>query len=250
MKTRDKILNAALPIVSIAAVIAIWALAAAAVKDELILPSVGETLKATLSVLGRGEFYRSLGNTLLRTLAAFVLSFAAAFLTAFSTYKSGYAARALAPVVVIVRVLPTIAVVLLLVLWTSSRVAAMTVTSLVVFPTLHESLYAAFCKTDKDLVEMARVFKVKESKIARVVVIPSLAPELISAAGAGITLSLKLMVAAEVIAHTPRSVGYMLNAAKIYFEIPEMMALVLMTVVIGLVIGLLFKTFSEAVRKP
>ena len=109
---------------------------------------------------------------------------------------------------------------------------------------------AAFGKIDGDLIEMAKVFGAEKRKIAAKIVVPCVAPEFIEAAGAGITLSLKLMVAAEVIAHTPRSIGYMLSTSKTYFEIPEMTALVIVTVALGLITGLLFKSLSEAVKKP
>ena len=81
------------------------------------------------------------------------------------------------------------------------------------------------------------------------VVVPQILPAFISAAGAGIALNLKLMVAAEVLSQTANSMGYLLNTAKIYFEISTMIALVLFTVITGLIIESLFKFFSKKAAK-
>ena len=164
------------------------------------MPTVGETVAALLGLFKSAEFYVAYFNTLLRSVIAFFISFTLAFIFAFSAYKSEKARRALKPLIVIIRALPTIAVVLLLVLWTSSKIAPIIVTMLVVFPTLYNNLYAALMGIDKDLNEMCKVFGVSEKKRLKKVVFPQIAPEFISAAGAGLTLNLKLMVAAEVLA--------------------------------------------------
>ena len=53
------------------------------------------------------------------------------------------------------------------------------------------------------------------------------------------------MVADEVISQTAYSLGYMLNTSKIYFETATMLALVLATVVFGVLIETLFNKLSS-----
>lgn len=246
MKTRDKVLNIALPFITVAVIVLLWAAAAKAVNSEYILPNVGETLAALMELFKSAEFYRAFFGTLLRSVISFAISFVLAFIVALAAYKSEKAKRALSPLIIIIRALPTIAVVLLLVVWTNSKVAPVVVTMLVVFPTLYNNLYAALCGIDKELNEMCKVFGVSNKKRLKKVVFPQVAPEFISAAGAGITLNLKLMVAAEVLSQTARSMGYLLNTSKVYFEISTMLALVLVTVIAGLIIEW---TFSFMARR-
>lgn len=249
MKTRDRIVNFVLPLITVAVIVVLWAAAARAVDSEYILPNVGETFAALFELFKSAEFYRDFFGTLLRSVIAFALSFTAAFLFAFSSYKSEKAKRLLSPVIIIVRTLPTIAVVLLLVVWTNSKVAPVIVTMLVVFPTLYNNLYAALCGIDKELNEMCKVFGVKNSERLKKVVFPQIAPEFITAAGAGLTLNLKLMVAAEVLAQTAKSMGYLLNTSKVYFEISTMLALVLITVITGLIIEWAFAFWAKKAVK-
>ena len=249
MKKQDRVLNIALPIITIAVIVLLWAIAAIAVDSEYILPNVGETLSAFFNLFKSADFYHAFFGTLLRSFIAFLISFALAFITAFAAYKSDKAKRLLSPLIIIIRALPTIAVVLLLVVWTNSKVAPVIVTMLVVFPTLYNNLYAALCGIDKELDEMCKVFGVSNKKRLKKVVFPQVAPEFISAAGAGLTLNLKLMVAAEVLSQTARSMGYLLNTSKVYFEISTMLALVLVTVITGLIIELTFGFIAKKAVK-
>lgn len=249
MKKQDKLLNALLPFLTVAVIFGLWGLAAAKVDSEYVLPTVGDTFAALWELLKSAEFYRAYFGTLLRSIFAFAIAFSLAFIAAFVAYKCDKAKRALKPLIVIIRALPTIAVVLLLVLWTSSFVAPVIVTFLVVFPTLYNNLYAALCGIDKDLNEMCKVFGVSNKKRLTKVVFPQIAPEFIMSAGAGLTLNLKLMVAAEVLAQTARSMGYLLNTSKIYFEISTMLALVLITVITGLIIEFLFSFWAKKAVK-
>ena len=249
MRKSDRILNFVLPIITVAVIVVLWAAAARAVDSEYIFPTVGETFTALLDLFKSTEFYRAFSGTLLRTFIAFLTSYVLAFFAALCSYKSDKARRFLSPLIVIIRALPTIAIVLLLIVWTNSRIAPVIVTMLVIFPTLYNNLYAAFCGIDKELNEMCKVFGVKNAERLKKVVFPQVAPELISAAGAGLTLNLKLMVAAEVLAQTARSMGYLLNTSKIYFEIPTMLALVIITVITGLIIELAFGLWSKKAVK-
>ena len=245
VKRKDKILNFVCPAVTVAVILLLWTAAAIAADSDYILPSVGKTVAKAFSLLGSGEFYAALGGTLARVLIAFISSFAIAFALAFSSYKSETAKKFVAPFIRILRALPTVAVVLLLLFWTNSRVAPVVVTMLVVLPTLYTDLCGAFSGVDKDAVKMCRAFRVPEKRVFFKVVLPQITPNALYAAGAGLSLNLKLMVAAEVLAQTARSLGYLLNSAKVYFEIAEMLALVTFTVILGVITESVFSVFAK-----
>lgn len=245
MKLKKAFTAFGLPLISILCIILIWIVAAAVAGSKYILPTPIETLKALGGLFASAGFYAAFFGTLLRTFIAFLISFALAVATAVAAYKSERAKKLFKPIISIIRALPTIAVVLLLLVWTNSRVAPMIVTTLVVFPTLYDNLYAALCGIDEELTEMCLSFGVSKSKTFKKVIFPQISSEFISAAGSGLTLNLKLMVAAEVISQTARSMGFLLSTSKAYFEIPEMIALVLITVVTGLVFDAVFGLLSK-----
>lgn len=228
------------PIVSFAALILLWGAASAAVNNEYILPDIATTLRQFVRLFGAAEFYSAFFGTLARSLTAFVLSFAIAFISALLSKRSEFAERAIKPMISVARALPTVAVVLLLLVWTNSRIAPIIVTMLVVLPTAYTDIKNALEFVPQEQIQTCVFFGVSKKDILFKVKIPQIAPSLLRCCGAGLSLNLKLMVAAEVLSQTAVSMGYLLNTAKIYFEIAEMIALVLVTVIVGVLIEAAF----------
>lgn len=246
MKSKvEKILNLILPIVTVLAIILIWAVSAKTIDSEYILPSVSKTAEEFFTLLKSAEFYRSFAFTLLRSLIAFIISFVLAFTFAFLSVKVKYAKKIIMPVISIMRALPTIAIVLLLLFWTNSKIAPVIVTMLVVLPTLYTHVDSAFLSLDKTVIEAGRVDGANENNVFFKIELPQMLPSVYSAIGSGISLNFKLMVAAEVIAQTANSIGYMLNTSKVYFEIANMLALVCFTVIFGVIVEMVFSYLSK-----
>lgn len=245
MKKINRVLNFILPLLPIAIIIALWAILACSVNNQFILPTVKQTVKSFVGLFADKDFYLALGGTLLRAFIAFIISFVLATALAYASKKSRVAERVIMPIISVTRALPTIAVVLLLLLWTNSLVAPVIVTMLVVLPTTYTNAKNAFDSVDSDAVEMCNLFKVDKKTIFFKVQLPQVAPEFLSTVGAGLSLNLKLMVAAEVLSSTARSIGFMLKSAKYYFETAEMIALVCVCVILGLIIELTFGHLSK-----
>ncbi|MBR3864978.1 MAG: ABC transporter permease subunit [Clostridia bacterium] len=247
MKKINNALNLILPLFSILVVFALWGVASSSINNEYILPSVKKTFEALLSLATRKDFYIALFSTLLRSLIAFVSSFLMGFGLAFLRSRKEITSRLIDPIISVIRALPTIAVVLLLLFWTNSRVAPIIVTLLVVLPTSYTNLYAGFSAVNKNAVEAGKVDGANGWQLFAFIEFPQITPVFYKAIGSGFSLNFKLMVAAEVIAQTANCLGYMLNTSKIYFEVAEMMALVLVSVAVGVLIEFIFNKISDKV---
>lgn len=244
---REKILNISLPIISLLTVVGVWALIALSVDSEYILPSVLQTLRAFVVVVKSAEFYSSLAFTLLRTLISFVLSFLIATVCLFLSKRYRIARGIISPLISVLRALPTVAIVLLLLFWTNSQIAPVIVTMLVILPTIFSGLGGLYDGIDKGQIRMCKAFTVDRKTLIKKVIIPQMAPSLLLLVGSNLSLNLKLMVAAEVLSATPKSIGYMLNNAKVFFEIASLLALVCVCVVLGLLIEWIFGLISKKV---
>lgn len=246
---RDKILNIVLPLISVVVVLIIWAIVAFSVNSEYILPSISETLVALIAVLSNGEFYLSLAFTLLRTLISFVVSFAIASVCVFLSKRYKVASGLITPLLSILRALPTVAIVLLLLFWTNSQITPVIVTMLVILPTTFTGLCGLYDGIDKGQLRMCKAFCVEKKQILKNVIIPQMAPSLLVLIGSNLSLNLKLMVAAEVLSATPKSIGLMLNTSKVFFEIASLLSLVCVCIFLGLVIEWIFGLLSKKVGK-
>lgn len=246
---KDRLLNLTVSLLTVLFIVLFWTVAAAAVNSRFILPSIPQTFSAFGELLTYGDFYISLLNTLLRTFIAFTASFLIAFSFAFLVNKHKRAKYSVEPLIAICRALPTVAVVLILLFWTNSKVAPVIVSMLVVLPTAYTNCVAAFGAVDKDALNMCRLFNVPKSSVFNKVIVPQMTPQVLYAVGAGFSLNLKLMVAAEVLAATGESLGNKLNYYNFNLMTAEMLAVVVVTVIIGLTVELIFGALSKKAGK-
>ena len=157
MKKYDKLLSLILPLVTVVCILLLWAFGAYLTDNEYLLPSVGATVKEFFALFINGRFYTALAFTLLRSIVAFVISFLIAFFLAYLTSKSKSAEKLILPIISIIRALPTLAIVLLVLVWTNNQIAPIVVTSLVVMPTAYTQIKSALDSVDKTSVEAGMV---------------------------------------------------------------------------------------------
>ena len=249
MRKSEKILNLIIPLISVLCIVVLWAIVALVVNNVYLMPGFFTTLTEVFRLFSTLEFYSAFLGTILRTLISFIMALSFALVLSFLTFENKRAKSAIAPIISIIRVLPTIAVVLLLLVWTNSFIAPIVVTFLVVFPTIYLNIESAIKSIDYDQVECSKAFGADDKYIFKKVVFPQILPNFFSAVGAGLSLNLKLMVAAEVLALTVNSMGNLLQLAKLYDQMVTMMALVLVTVIFGLIIEGVFSYISKKVGK-
>ena len=246
MKKFNKFLAVLLPVITIICILILWSIGADAVDSKYILPSVMDTVEAMFVLFKTSKFYVAFSLTLLRSLIAFIVSFFIASIFAYFANKSKKIESVVLTVVSILRALPTIAIVLLLVLWTDEQVAPIIVTMLVVLPTAYTNIKNAFDSVDKTTTEAGKVDGASSKQILFKIQLPQITPALLSSIGSGISLNFKLMVAAEVLSATIKSLGNLLNNAKNSIDgIASMLAMVLITIIFGILIEFLFNKIAS-----
>ena len=124
-------------VLSVIAMWLVWIIAYLVVRNDYVMPSFGDALKEMGRLLTEAAFWRAFGNTLLRTFWAFSASFVLGAGLALVA-KLHTAVRAFfAPVVSVLRTVPTMAIILMLLLWTNPKVAPVIVALLVLFPAFY-----------------------------------------------------------------------------------------------------------------
>lgn len=246
---KDAIINALITLLTFTVILLFWTVSALSVNNKLVFPDISRTVSAMGELLSDGGFYTALSGTLIRTLIAFVASFIIAFSLAVITYKFPRIKHAVNPVIAVLRALPTVAVVLLILFWANGNVAPVIVSMTVVLPTVYTNCVAAFGEIDKDVIDALKLFRVPKKEIFCKVQLPQVAPPLLVAAGAGLSLNLKLMVAAEVLASTAKSLGNTLNYYNYNLMTANMLAVVLITVALGIIIETVFNALSKKAGK-
>lgn len=226
-------------LIALAFILVVWGVAHIAVGNDLLVPSVGDCLKEIGRLLIDGGFWRAFLHTFLRVLIAFGISFFLALIFALIAYMVPWFGRFLSPIVSMLRSLPTLAVLLILLVWAGAANAPVVVAFLSLFPMLYAAMSAALCQVDGELLEMSRVYRVPLKKQVRDLYLPSMSPYVLRESGAAFAFSLKLVVSAEVLANTYKSLGGMMQEARLYLEMPTLFALVILTFLLGLALEFL-----------
>ncbi len=203
------------------------------VANEYLLPAPWEVAVSAGKLFAQGGFYLALLFTFLRILIAFLCSFAlggglalaAAFLPRFRAF--------VAPIISFLRTVPTMAVILALLVWTTPLVAPVIVTSLVLFPVVYAQSLSAFDGVTADYARLFQSYGVSKRKRIAKAYLPLAAPTVLSQVGANLSMGLKVMVSAEVFSSTFQSLGGMMTEAQIYLDMPKLLALTVFAVVVG-----------------
>ena len=125
------------------------------------------------------------------------------------------------------------AITLMLLIWTTPRTAPLIVAFLMLFPLTYAQLMAAYRGIDPKLFEMARVYRIGRRDVLFRICVPQMLPSVFAQAGANLSLSLKVMISAEVLASTFRSIGGMMQDASVYLQIADMFALTIVMLAAG-----------------
>lgn len=211
----------------------VWLVAYFAVGNSYVLPSFWEAFGVAGKLFTEGNFYLSLWNTLLRTLCAFLVSFLLGAGLALASCLIAPVRAFFAPFFSVVRSVPTLAVMLMILLWTSPSFAPVVVTVLVLLPTVYAEALASFEGVKEEYGGFLTAYAVTGAKKIFVVYLGGALPSLALEGGSALSLGLKITVSAEVLAATYLSLGGMMQESQIYLEIPRLFALTVVCVLIG-----------------
>lgn len=220
-------------VVVIGVVLAVWSVSAVAVGSRFIVPSVPETFTELGRVLKLRTFYVGLGHTLLRSVIGFVVSVAIAFLLFFLSNVSRIAAGLIAPVIAFFRTLPTMAVSLVLAIWAGANAAPVILGVTVIAPTVYSALSARTAPIAVELVEVARLCGAGRVRAFWYVTVPAAAAALPESLSAALSFNIKIVIAAEILMQTSKSMGMLMAEAQTYYMTATLIALVAAAVVVS-----------------
>jgi NitT/TauT family transport system permease protein len=223
----------------------LWKLASYIVARELILPSPEATLVYLVGLLGKTATWVAIGSTIRRVLFSFLLNILVALAAGMA---SGFSSRfyyLLLPLITVMKAVPTMGVILLSLIWFNSETAVVFVCTLIVFPVLYSSVVTGIHHLDKNLLEMHRVFRIRWPKAMVRFVLPSLKPHLIAGIMSGLGLSMKVIIAAEVLSQPRTGIGTMFQVERASLNTTGVFAWSLLVIFLTAGLDYLFNTVKK-----
>ncbi len=192
---------------SIISLIVIWQLAAIIVNKEIIIPTPMQTLNALIEIVSSPHFLTAIAHTLKRVAIAFGFTVALALVLGLVSSFVPALYYVFRPLVVLCKSVPTMAVILLAIIWLRSEKAPVLVAFLVTFPIIYQNVVAGILDVDQKLIEMARSFCVSRRKMIFDIYLPSIRQYLFAGISTALGLTVKVVIAAEVLSQPSKCVG-------------------------------------------
>lgn len=208
-----------------------------------------EVVVRLFELLGQGELWASGAFSTLRIAGGFLLALASA--TVLAALASGHSLvrTIIEPVVQAFKVIPVASIVIVVLIWVSSRNLSVIISFMMVFPVLYTNILSAIDATDRDMLEMASSFRLPRWRRLRLVYLPQVYPYFLSSSSLALGLAWKSGIAAEVIGIPDGSLGEKLYDAKVFFATADVFAYTLMIVILSVLFEQLMKLLIRSVGR-
>lgn len=213
--------------------LAIWQIASLC-TPEILFASPWRTLRALAHSSIQSEFWLSIVHTLLLTVLGFVLAFVLGSLFGAWSHKSPVVRTLLEPAVQVMKSVPVACFVVVALIWMHSAYISVLVSFFVVFPVTYVTLLNGLARLDRQLCEMAEVFRVPLGKRVRLVYLPQLLPGILAGCQMSVGMCWKASIAGEIIGLPTHTVGEQLYLAKLYLSVDELFAWTIVIIFISL----------------
>lgn len=218
----------------------VWGAAARLVGQELLLPAPAAVLRRLFRLIQTAEFRQAAAVSLGRILLGAIIGTAAGTLLAVATSRFRMADALLRPLLTIVRSTPVASFILLVLIWVGRDVLPVVIVVLMVLPVVWGNVTAGIAGTDRQLLQMAQLYRLGAWRTITRVYAPSVLPHFLAACSTALGLAWKAGVAAEVLTVPRLSIGRYLYESKLYLETVDLFAWTVVVILLSLVIEKVF----------
>ncbi len=213
--------------------VAIWECLSLAVKNPLLLAGPWDTLQALGRLAVTADFWLSMLNTSLHILCGFAVGSLLGIITSAAAYRYRWFSDFFGVFMQAIKSVPVVSFVLILLIWTGSRMLSFWIPLLVVWPVFYLNTKKGLDASDRGMLEMADVFGMHLSAKIRTIYLPQLKPYFLSAFSLALGMCWKSGVAAEVIGQPLGTIGNGLYRSKINLDTARLFAWTLVIVLLS-----------------
>lgn len=214
----------------------LWWAFAAAVGQELLVPTPWRVLCELGALAGTAVFWQTVGLSLCRIFCGVMCGALLGVPAALLCCRFAWADELLSPVIRVMRATPVASFIILLLLWVHTGAVPGVVSAMMVLPVIWEAATAGIRAASPELLEMAQVYQMPLLRRVRYIYLPALRPHLAAGLCTAIGLAWKSGVAAEVLCLPKPAIGTQVYYAKIYLETPALFAWTITVVLLSLLI--------------
>ena len=209
---------------SLIVLVALWWLGARLVASPQLLPAPEKVLAVFLRLVGNGELPFNTAITLARVAVAFVLAMIVGSVLGFLAGRSARFDAVIDPWLTVALNLPVLVVIVLAYIWIGlNDIAAVLAVAVAKTPTVVVTIREGARAFDRQLDDVAVVYRLPPLRRWRRIALPQLAPYLAAAGRSGLSITWKIVLIVELLGR-PNGVGFELNLQFQNFDVAGILA--------------------------
>lgn len=158
----------------------VWQFVSVWLDSDILLVSPVKVVRRLGQLMLTVPFWKAVCFTLLRIASGFLLAVAVGVVLAAAASRFARVQELLAPVMLAVKSVPVASFIILALIWFSSRNLSILISFLIVLPVIYTNVLSGIRSVDRQLLEMAQVFRIPGVCVVRYIYLPQIMPFLFS----------------------------------------------------------------------
>ena len=209
---------------AITAAFFVWEICALLLDQKILLAGPVDVLQVLVLLIWEASFWETICFSLLRIALGFAIGVLLGCFLAVLSGRFRYIEVFLWPYLEVIKSTPVASVIVLCLVWFSSRNISVLISFFIVFPVVYMNVLSGIRNMDEKMEEMADVYGLGSMERLLYVRLPQLKSYLMPALQLSCGMAWKSGIAAEVIGIPAGSIGRQLYDAKLYLASPELFA--------------------------
>ncbi|NLY76680.1 MAG: ABC transporter permease subunit [Tissierellia bacterium] len=219
----------------------LWVILSEIIDNEVIFPTLGSTLKSLIEIVKTPDFISIIASSLLRSLIGFLISLFLAVLTGILSSISKFFYNVMIPILNFLGSVPTMAIIILALIWLNNEIVPMFVGFIMIFPILYETVQKGILNVDKKILEICKLYKVRRITLIKDIYIPSIFINLSMVFTSALSTNLKMVIAGEALSQPKFAIGSNLQIEKMYLNTAGVFAWIIIILLISKLLSYIMK---------
>jgi NitT/TauT family transport system permease protein len=228
--------------------IILWQLGAATVNNELLFPPIINVVKELILVLSSDDFLKIILSSIMRCLFCFIISIIIAVIMSTLSYINKVVYNFFYPILMIIKAIPTIAFIVLALIWMSKEYAPIIIGAMIAVPIFYDVTLNALVGIDNNLIDMFNVYRVSKGDKIKNLYLPTIIFSLTNVLSSSIALIFKVIIAGELYSQPMYGIGAIIQMEKMKFNTTGIIVWIILITITTIVFDKLLELFSNFIN--
>ncbi|CUP28441.1 ABC transporter permease subunit [Clostridium sp. NSJ-49] len=232
-------------IFSIVIILLIWQVTSIYIGNRLLFPSVTDVIKSMIEIVTQYNFITIIFYSIIRGIKSFFISLSVGLILAILSYFNKIVYNCILPILSIIKAVPTMAFIVLLLIWTSKDYAPIIIGIMISLPIFYDVILNTIMNLDKNLLQMCDVYDIPTRDKMKDIIMPIVIIELAKVLSSTFSLIFKVVISGEVYSQPKYGIGAIIQLEKMQLNTAHIISWIIIITIISYVFDLLFKVIDK-----